>query len=354
MTLAPTPVHRQRGTALISALVAFLVISVGLLAMMRGQSELRHSGDLARQRSEAVRLAQADVERLRAFPALDGAAGWDVIAGAMRDATPDGSPTAYTLSRSVAVAGDAGYKAVRVTVSWNDSRGAAQQVRLATAIARHDPAYAGALTQPRHGRPIATLRGRDARVPLAAVDLGDGRSAMKLSEAGTQAVMFDNASGAVTALCAVAAGRRSADLAAADLDGCAERRGALVTGHVRFALGAAASASDANDRPLPFSVVTATTAMSVCGSDAPADPDANGERWAVYTCVVTPAADASASPGRATLVPAGWTVGGSAGQYRVCRYGVGGGDTAGAPSSRQNFLVVAGPQACPAGTGDGV
>ena len=354
MTLGTTPARRQRGTALISALVAFLVISVGLLTVTRSQLQLRQSSDLSRQRSEAQRLAQADVERLRAFPALDGAAGWDAIADATLDATPDGSQTSYTLSRSVSSVGDAGYKAVRAAVSWNDARGMAHQVRLATVIARHDPAYDGALTQPHHGRPVATVRGRDARVPLAATDLGDGRSVLKLSETATRAVVFDNADGAVTGLCTVAADRRGGDLVAGDLSACAERRGALVVGHVRFALGAAPSAADANDRPLPFAVALpgadASAAAPVCAGDADV-ADAQGERWAAYACLVTSAGDAPAVPGRAVLVPAGWVLGGGAGQYRVCRYGAGGGDAP--PAARQNFLVVAGMQACPAGTSDG-
>ena len=338
----------QRGSALLSALIAFLVVSVGLLGLTRGQSQLRLSGDLARQRSEAARLAQADIEGLRAFAALTGAAGtatWAAIGDATLDATPAGSPTAYALSRRVVEA--AGYKSLRVTVAWNDSRGAAQQVRLSTVVARHDPAYAGALTQPRHGRPLATVRGRDVRVPFAAADLGDGRSALKLSAGGTQAVVFDNASGAVTGLCRVAAARRGADLALADLDGCAARSGSLVAGYVRFALGTAPSVLDANDRPLPFGVVPATAdarvAAPVCGTDAHDAAD-GGERWASYVCVVAAASEAAAAtPGRTTLAPAGWTLGAAAGQYRVCRY------AAGTPS-RQNFLVVAGPQACPGGT----
>ena len=341
--LRPT---RQHGSALLSALIAFLVVSVGLLAMTRAQSQLRLSGDLARQRSEAARLAQADIEGLRTFAALTGAAGtatWATIADATLDATPAGGPVAYKLSRSVVEAG-AGYKAVRVAVAWTDTRGAAQQVRLATVIARHDPAYAGALTQPRHGRPVATVRGRDVRVPFAAADLGDGRSVLKLSATGTQVAVFDNASGAVTALCNVAATRRGADLAAADLGDCDARSGSLVSGYVRFALGAVPSALDANDRPLPLGVaVTATAghAAPVCGTDVHDAVD-GGERWASYVCVAAAASDPAAAPGRTRLVPSGWTLGDGAGQYRVCRY------AAGTPS-RQNFLVVAGPQACPGG-----
>ena len=342
---------RQRGTALLSALIAFLVVSVGLLALTRGQSQLRLNGDLARQRSEAARLAQADIEGLRAFAALTGAgvSTWADIADATLDVTPAGSPTAYALSRHI-VEASTGYKALRVTVAWTDRSGTAQQMRLATAIARHDPAYAGALTQPRHGRPVATVRGRDVRVPFAAVDLGDGRSALKLSSGGTRAVVFDNVGGGLTALCRVAAARRSVDLAATDLEDCEVRNSSsLVSGHVRFALVTSPSALDANDRPLPFDVAPSMAdvraAAPVCGSDAHDTGD--GERWASYVCIVSAtSATGEAVPGRTMVVPAGWTPGAVAGQYRVCRYAT-------STPSRQNFLVVAGPQACPSGSADG-
>lgn len=58
--------NRQQGFALLEALIAALVVAAGAAALLWLQGELRHNADAARQRTEAARLAQADIERLRA------------------------------------------------------------------------------------------------------------------------------------------------------------------------------------------------------------------------------------------------------------------------------------------------
>ena len=65
----------QRGIGLIEALLAFLVLSLGMLAIARLQSDLRSNAELARQRSEAVRIAQQEIETLRAYSVLTASAG---------------------------------------------------------------------------------------------------------------------------------------------------------------------------------------------------------------------------------------------------------------------------------------
>ena len=89
-TLANPVPTRQRGVALLEALIAFLVLSIGLLALSRLQTHLRTNADAARERSEAVRLAQTDIESLRVFASR---ADWDSIADASADVTPAGSRT---------------------------------------------------------------------------------------------------------------------------------------------------------------------------------------------------------------------------------------------------------------------
>ena len=137
---------RQRGVALLEALIAFLVLSIGLLALSRLQTHLRTNADLSRERSEAVRLAQTDIEGLRAFA---NTADWDAIADASADVTPAGSRTRYTLERQVQTSTDPALKAVQVTLQWNDRHGTAQQLRLSTLIDAQDPALSAALTLPR-------------------------------------------------------------------------------------------------------------------------------------------------------------------------------------------------------------
>lgn len=135
----PNPRH-QRGITLIESLLAALVLAIGLLALLRVFPELRQQAELARQRSEAVRLAQAEIEGLRGFVSLEAHAG---IADAARTVEPDGfgSPR-YALERRVDATTWPQMRSIDVAVRWADRRGEMQQVQLSTFVATQEPALA--------------------------------------------------------------------------------------------------------------------------------------------------------------------------------------------------------------------
>jgi Tfp pilus assembly protein PilV len=141
-------VHRrsQRGSTLFEALVAFLVLSLGMIAIARVQGHLRLDADSARQRSEAVRLAQEDMESLRGFASVEEAAGntrsYDDIASTSRTVNAD---AAYLIGRRIAETDVPHAKSVSITVSWTDRSGTSQQVALHSIIAGSDPALTAAL-----------------------------------------------------------------------------------------------------------------------------------------------------------------------------------------------------------------
>ena len=97
----------QRGTTLLEGMVAFLVLSLGMLSVVRVQTQLRLNSDVARQRSEAVRLAQEDLEKMRAFSSIAIRAGANAYAGLATGASSidasSGQPsnTTYALTREV-------------------------------------------------------------------------------------------------------------------------------------------------------------------------------------------------------------------------------------------------------------
>lgn len=404
MKVAPTSVraHRQRGTTLLEALFAFVVLALGILTIGRVQTQLRLGSDIARQRSEAVRLGQEDIESMRAFAVIAASAGARSYAEiASASTTIDGahgyaSNAAYLLTRDVQPSAANDAKSVAVTVAWNDRSGADQHVVLNSIIAGNDPLHSAALSLAPNGVPVKGAHGRAAFIPLSAKNLGNGSSTMKPAASGTVAYVFDNATGLVTARCSVVdLAIATRDLTTADLAGCDAFTGYLLSGIVRFSLGPSPDAARATDVPLALSVALATSngvypLPPSCASEALktvsyGDPGAvrvesvpldatpaslglstwsdSGDRYVAYHCVVYPLANGQWS-GRTTLVPSGWTLGPGATDRRVCRYSAdadGSGaidaniehpaDYAGAsgPLANQNFLVIAGTQTCPGG-----
>ena len=400
------PRHRgaQRGTTLLEAMIAFVVLGLGILTVARLQVHLRLGSDIARQRSEAVRIGQQDIETIRSFSVIaasTGARSYAEIASSA--ATIDGASgyltnTSYTLTREIR-SGDSNHsKSASVKVAWSDRAGGDQQIVLQTIIAGQDPLYAAALRLPPAGFPVRGAYRRSSFVPLSARDLGDGRSVLKPVEGGNIAYLFDNATGLVTGRCtAVGAAIASRDLTETDLAGCDANVGYLVSGSIRFSSAIPPDPAHANDPPLSLAVVLTTSGgtyplVPSCAGEAtktvsytsggtmriesvpiaatPASlglPDwtDTGDRQIGYRCVVYPPAGGGRWSGRTTLVPAGWTLGTGATDRRVCRYSA---DTDGSGAvdsniehppeyaavaealAHQNFLVIAGGQSCPGGS----
>lgn len=396
---------RQRGTTLLESLVAFLVLSLGMLSVVRVQSQLRLNSDVARQRSEAVRLAQEDLEKMRSFSVIEARTGLHAYAS-LADATATfdadaGQPgnTSYTLRRRVS-AGDVPHaKDAAVEVSWTDRTGAPQRVELTSTISGSDPAYSGALKVTPRAEPIRAARARSALIPPDAADLGNGTSALKPVGSGTLAWVFDNASGSVLARCQGArTDVQTAQLRATDLLSCDTIQGQMLSGTVRFSSAEPPNPVASNDLPPELNIAvtltgTATGTSVTCTSEArksvlysigssqrseavPLGATAaqfgadtwrdTGDRFVAYHCVVVAGSPGAAWSGRSTLVPVGWTLGNGPLERRVCRY-TADLDRSGAidanlehPDSyadvrasltNQNFLVIKGSQACPSGAG---
>ena len=143
------PRSGARGFSTLEALVASAVLAIGMVALARLHIDLRAGSQAARERSEAVRLAQQDLEALRAFA---GAAGFEAIADAeAQDVTPPGSATRYRRERRVAVEAAGALKSVQVSLRWTDRQGAPQVLVLRTLIQGDDPALSAALAMPRPG-----------------------------------------------------------------------------------------------------------------------------------------------------------------------------------------------------------
>jgi Tfp pilus assembly protein PilV len=216
--LKQTHARTSRGVGVIEALVSLLVLALGMMSFAALQSRLRLNSDVSKQRAEAVRIAQEDIENFRAFGtmAADGTVAnnfaFNSIATGSATKTVLSSVTtttnaAYTVTRTVTdssiAAGltEAPIKNLTVTVAWTDRTSSAQSVTLRSVISKSDPAIAASLALPANGSPARDLLGRDIQVPIPAKNLGNGTSAIKPIAAGSVAYVFNNDTGIVTQRC---------------------------------------------------------------------------------------------------------------------------------------------------------
>lgn len=263
-------IRQSRGLTLIEALITLLVVAFGLLGFATLQSRMRVHSDLSKQRSEAVRLAQENMENLRAFGTLavdasvannfayntgvvDGASAKTVLAASVTTSTN----TTYTLNQTVASSSQAGMKELTLNVSWVDRDNSTQQVTLKSFVAGVEPRLAAALAIPPNGSPVKDPLGRSVRVPLPAKDLGNGTSVFKPNSAGTLAFLFDNKTANVTSKCtAVPVTVTTAQITVAAMAGysCTSIDGLLLSGYVRFSVGNSPDAATPNDATKPLSI----------------------------------------------------------------------------------------------------
>lgn len=371
--LNTSPRRQQQGIGLLEALIAVLVLSLGVLTVARLQSHLRLGSDIARQRAEAVRLGQEDIEALRAFSVLaaSGAArsyaGITSASASVDASTGYATHTRYTVSRQIEAAGALSAKTASVTVGWADRAGDMQKIVLNSVITASDPAYGGALGIAPVGVHARGASARSSRVPLTARDLGNGSSVFKPTAASTIAYVFDNTSGRVTSRCSgIDPLTATRDLGLAQLTNCTSIGAHLLSGSVRFSQASSPDAARGNDAPQAFNIVLGLTGGSYASapecSTEPVQTEA-GDRFVRYHCLVMPLANGRWS-GRSTIESIGWVVGNGANERKVCRYTA---DLDGSGSidhneehpatysavdhtlANQNFLVIKGSETCPAG-----
>ena len=125
------------GFTLIEAMVAMVILSVGLLALGRFQGSVTQSSAQSKARTEALRLAQAKIEQWRNFSTSSQwvlyTAGSDVITG---------THTVFSRSWVLVENLSPAYKTMKVTIDWSDRSGN-QSVVLNTLSGKTDPIDAG-------------------------------------------------------------------------------------------------------------------------------------------------------------------------------------------------------------------
>ena len=346
-----------RGVTLIESIIALLVVGFGLATIAGFQLGLARNADVARQRSEATRLAEEKIEAWRAFERADSASGKlayaDLAAGA--DNPTLASNTGYARSWTVTPGPGDLQRLVSVRVSWTDRAGdtALNTVSLQTVISRSDPADSGSLAVPTLDK-VRRTRGRSSEIPFAAVKLGGpnrGRSVLPWGGGSGGYLIFDDASGTVVARCATAV-NDDTDIATM----CSGVDAYLLEGYIGGAL-LAGTLTPVFDR-LQF-LAAATTPECVVEPAVDQNTGATVPDRAHYRCLIRPgdhdgnAATPRVWSGRLRLA-------GAATGSVVCRYTSAADDSANADHpetytlvtsslNQQNFFI-GGPDGCASGT----
>ena len=324
--------RKSRGVSLIEALVALAVMAFGLLGVVGMQATLRFNADVSKQRSEAVRIAQQQIEDLRAFGSLAGTPEWDYadIRSVSRVAvatTPGYANTTFNLETTVVdpAVTDARFKTATVTVDWLDrqteSGGLQQRVRFTTAIAGVAPELGATLGLAGNRAAPQRPRGRHPTIPPAAVDLGSGSSSFTPPGAPSGTTWtFSNATGQITQICTPT---------------CTMVKAWLLSGYVAFATGSAPTAVEAETpgdaRPLTH---TFTVQVDATTTPAPATSPvcfaASASTLVNYFCLVPTNASPTTWSGRSLLNIVEISTGTSsiasvlgdyaASKFKVCRY----------------------------------
>jgi Tfp pilus assembly protein PilV len=346
----------QRGVSLVEAIVAMAVMAFGMMAIVGLQSTLRQNSDIAKQRSEAVRIGEAAIEEWRAFATMPTTAGLmaydDIPVGVLADKAVNGDNATFTLKRTVTPG--QGWKSIQVVVAWNDRSGLEQSITLNSLIGRTEPALSGILSLVPAAVPIRQPLGRNPSVPALAIPVGGDKSAYRPPGAPDTVVwVFDDLSGVITSVCSFPADGNPAELV--NTDNCFEQPSYLISGFVRFSFGPSPDAGTPTDEQIPIGMYAIAIGVEFANGEcfaAPvqADPPLTSTS---YVCRVPQSADTTWTGSILLGPPLDLAL------YDVCRYSNGQPGNINHPRvytgldrslTDQNMLVVDQGVVCPSGT----
>lgn len=311
------PAH---GFALIEALVAMMVISFGMLAVAGFQTTLSLNADVAKQRTEATRLAQEKMEQLRTFVNLITYGNQMVSSSAVSPVTQEtitsiaNTTTNATFIRSWGITNagnpDTG-RSVVVTVSWTDRAGNAQQVQLTSHVSATDPLLVGSLWFPLpDGTILRRPKNRSIDIPIPAISI-TGTSKSYIPWVGNKFLVFSDTSGDIVQRCDITP--TAANLSTST---CTSFDGYLLTGYIN-------GSKVANVNQITFSNTQYISGAPECSVELAYDQNSSTSTvitgYKYYVCLIQPmdhdtnATTARVWSGRADLA-------GTMTKTKVCRY----------------------------------
>jgi Tfp pilus assembly protein PilV len=343
------------GTSLVEAVVALAVMAFGMLAVVAVQSTLRLNADVAKQRSEAIRIAQEAMEAARGFGVIDtpgaGQTAYADIASAAGVAVAGYTTnTTFTLTRTVVARTAPARKEINIRVDWTDRNGQAQGVQLNSIIAANDPRLSLLLGARPNGIPPRQPMGRHPAVPWQAIDIGGGQSALPPPAGGTSFWVVQNGTGVISSVCTYPEG----STLTVSPDNCIDQPSYLISGFVRFSFGPTPDATAPADEQIPLGMLALAATGEYGNGECQVQPVQDPRlTYTAYVCRVPLGADGTWTGTTRLGPPLDLDL------YDVCRYTNDGVGNATHPQvyvhldrslANQNFLIVDQGVACPTGT----
>lgn len=227
--------QKQRGIALVEALISMVVLASGMLGMAGFGVNLSRNADLAKQRTEATRLAQDKMEDLRTYQQVVSAAGKVAFRDLATSSDTPATTSNTTFDRNWALSGQPtdDRRLVTVAVRWTDRTGVQQSVVLNSMIAAADPADLGKLSlRPPFVGGFFRPQDRNLDIPIDAVNIaGTGKSTLAWLGASGGYLLFSNETAGVLAKCTVKP-TESNTTATTNPIGCTTSPFMLVTGYI--------------------------------------------------------------------------------------------------------------------------
>lgn len=137
--------NNHKGFALLEALIAIVVLAIGVLALAKFQTNVVQSNAEAKARTEALNLAQKKIEELRRFATEAEYNSGARLANTYTVNNIAGTNATYTMTTTITNAVGGSYKNVKVVVSWPDRKNVTQNAELNSIIAKTDVVEAGEL-----------------------------------------------------------------------------------------------------------------------------------------------------------------------------------------------------------------
>lgn len=193
---------QQGGFTLIEALLALLVMAFGMLSLSGMQLSLSRNSDVAKQRTEAMRLAQRRIDEYRSYTSIAAAGGHTIVWDSLPASATQTSVTNATYTITTAMGGviaDA-LRPISVTVAWTDRGNQAQSLTISSVISKSDPVDIGYVANPLPlNAPLKRPKNRNINIPIPALDLGNGQSSTQF--AADYVIVYSNVTAGVVKVC---------------------------------------------------------------------------------------------------------------------------------------------------------